>query len=143
MAAMLPTRMVLLRQEHYFTGEDLWAGGKVVILVNSGSVSAADHLVSVLSDFPDITVMGFTKTNGSGQGIGGLELESGMLQFSSSLLLDKNGGVFIDSGASFVSGNEIEVKVPFDKAAVEALFDRGEDYLLNEAVEYMQEEDEP
>ena len=130
-------------QEHYFTGEDLWAGGKVVILVNSGSVSAADHLVSVLSDFPDITVMGFTKTNGSGQGIGGLELESGMLQFSSSLLLDKNGGVFIDSGASFVSGNEIEVKVPFDKAAVEALFDRGEDYLLNEAVEYMQEEDEP
>ena len=27
--------------------------------------------------------------------------------------------------------------------AVEALFDRGEDYLLNEAVEYMQEEDEP
>ncbi len=130
-------------QENYFTGEDLWAGGKVVILVNSGSISAADHLVSVLSGFPDITVMGFTKTNGSAQGIGGLELESGMLQFSSSLLLDKNGDVFIDSGASFESKNSIEVKVPFDKQAVEALFDRGEDYLLNKAVQYMRNGEEP
>ena len=124
-------------QENYFTGEDLWAGGKIVILVNSGSISAADHLVSVLSGFPDITVMGFTKTNGSAQGIGGVELESGTLQFSSSLLLDKNGDVFIDSGASFVSKNSIEVKVPFEREAVKAIFDNGEDYLLNKAVEYL------
>ncbi|MGN0657755.1 MAG: S41 family peptidase [Ruminiclostridium sp.] len=124
-------------QEHYFTGEDLWAGGKVVILVNNSSISAADHLVSVLSGFPDITVMGFTKSNGSGQGIGGIQLESGMLQFSSSLLLDETGGAFIDCDSYFVSKNSVEVRIPFDKAAVEALFDREEDYLLNKAVEYL------
>lgn len=122
--------------KNYYTGEGLW-DGEVVILVNSSSVSAADHTVKVLTDFDNITVMGFTESNGSSQGIGTVLLENGMLSFSSSLLLDENGDVFIDSGADYESGNDIEIRVPFDNEAIDALFVKGEDHLLNEAVEYL------
>ncbi len=120
--------------ENYFEGEGLW-NGKITILVNVGSVSAADHLVSVMQGMENVTIMGFTESNGSAQGIGGLFFNNlASLSFSSSLLLDKDGNVFIDSGTSMESGNGIDITVPFDDKAVIALFEKGEDYLLNKAL---------
>lgn len=122
--------------DNYFIGENLW-DGEIVVLVNATSISAADHFVMVTSGFDNITVMGFTETNGSAQGIGGVSFESGSLQFSSCVLLDENGDIFIDSGEDMESGNDIEIKVEFTEETVDALFNKGEDYVLNKALEYL------
>lgn len=124
-------------EERTFNGEGLWGDNPVIILVNSNSVSAADHMAKVMGALDNVTVMGLTKPNGSAQGIGGVLLESGMFQFSSSLMLDKNGDVFIDSDTDYKSGNELEVKIPLDEEAIVSLFDNREDYVLNKALEYL------
>lgn len=129
------TGKFLVGERNTYTGEGAW-DGEIVILVNADSVSAADHTIQILSGFDNITVMGFTESNGSSQGVGGIYLESGMLSISGSLMLYENGDVFIDSGVDRESGNDVEIRVPFDSEAVDALFVRGEDYLLNKAVEY-------
>lgn len=129
------TGKFLIGKRNTYTGEGMW-DGKIVILINANSVSAADHTIQILSGFDNITVMGFTESNGSSQGVGGIYLESGMLSISGSLMLYENGDVFIDSGVDRESGNDVEIRVPFDREAVDSLFVRGEDYLLNKAVEY-------
>ncbi len=125
-------------KKNYFTGEGLW-DGEVVILVNALSVSAADHMVSILNRFDNITVMGFTKSTGAAQGITGTTMVNGMLAFSGSLMLDENGDVFIDADESGICKNDVEIKVPFTTETVTALFDNNEDYLLNKAIEYMKQ----
>lgn len=122
--------------ENYFVGDDLWSDNQVVILVNTDSASAADHLPYVLMGHDNITVMGFTESNGSAQGVSSVGLEVGSLGFSSSLVLDSNGDIAIDAGTDYESGNDIEIRVPFDEEAVSALFDKNEDHLMNKAVEY-------
>ena len=121
-------------KKHYFTGENLWKGN-VIILVNANSVSAADHLTFVMQGMENVTIFGFTEPNGSSQGIGGIKLENGQFVFSNALLLDENGDVLIDSGADYESGNDIDVRVPLDEEAIEALFVNGEDYLMQYALE--------
>ncbi len=123
--------------KNFYTGEGIWKG-QVIILVNANSVSAGDHTVVVMDEFDNITVMGFTEPNGSAQGIGGVYLDNGMFQFSSALLLDENGDISVDSGVDFESGDDVEIKIPFDSEAVTALFDNNEDYLLNKALEYLE-----
>lgn len=120
-------------KKNYFTGENLWKGN-VIILVNANSVSAADHLTFVMQGMENVTVFGFTEPNGSSQGIGGIKLENGQFVFSNALLLDENGDVLIDSGADYESGNDIDVRVPLDEEAIEALFVNGEDYLMQYAL---------
>ncbi len=121
--------------ENYITGEDLW-DGKLTMIVNHNSVSAADHLVEVMQGMPDVTVIGFTEPNGSAQGVGGVQFDNNtMLSFSGSLLLNENGDVSVDSGADYESGNDIDIRVPFDEQAAKAIFDDGEDYLLLKAIE--------
>lgn len=121
-------------KKHYFTGENLWKGN-VIILVNANSVSAADHLTFVMQGMENVTIFGFTEPNGSSQGIGGIKLENGQFIFSNALLLDEKGDVLIDSDAEYESGNDIDVRVPLDEEAIEALFVNGEDYLMQSALE--------
>lgn len=122
-------------KDNYFTGEDLW-DGKVTILVNQNSVSAADHLVLVMQGMPDVTIMGFTEPNGSAQGVGGMYYDNGsMLSFSGSLLLDENGDVSVDSDTDMESGNDIDIRIPFDKEAIKAIFDEDKDYLIMKSLE--------
>lgn len=122
-------------KEHYFQGENIWKG-PITILVTMNSASAADHLTKVMQGMENVTVMGFTEPNGCGQGIHGTHLQSGDLSFSSALMLEKNGDIYIDSGVDLESGNDIDVRVPFDEEAVRVLFDEGGDYLLQKCLEY-------
>ncbi len=123
-------------KDNYVTGEDLW-DGKLTIIVNHNSVSAADHLVEVMQGMPDVTIIGFTEPNGSAQGVGGLMFDDDyVLSFSGSLLLDENGDVSVDSGIDHESGNDIDIRVPFDEEAIKAIFDDGNDHLLAKALEY-------
>ncbi len=120
-----------------YIGQDIWKGKPIVILVNAYSASAADHLTKVMCGFENVTVMGFNESNGSAQGIGSVSLETGTLAFSSCLILDENGDIFIDSDAEHQSTISVDVLVPFDADAVTALFDNDEDYVLNYALDYL------
>lgn len=122
-------------KEHYFQGENIW-NGPITLLVNQESASASDHLTMVMQGMENVKVMGFTEPNGSGQGLNGIYLESGDLSFSSALMMNRNGEIYIDSGMDRESGNQIDVVIPFDAEAVRVLFDEGGDYVLQKCLEY-------
>ena len=118
-----------------FKGSDILNGGKIIILVNSASVSAADHITKIMSGFDNVTVIGFTEPNGSAMGVSRISGEYGSLYLSSSVLLDKDGSIFIDSGKDRQSGDDLDIKIPFDEEAVRQIFDNDKDYLLEKAKE--------
>lgn len=121
-----------------FFGENILGDeGRIVVLVTAHSVSAADHLTKVMSAFDNTTVIGFTEPAGSAQGVVMLPLTEGSLAYSMGLMLNEDGSVFIDSGTDFQSGNDVDIKVPFDDKAITALFDNDEDYLLEYSLEYL------
>ena len=122
-----------------YNGENLWADGQIVILVNAECISAGDHLLYAMSEYPNVVIMGFTKSNGSGQAVNSISLESGMLTYSCIPTLDGEGNILIDSGTDHVAGVSLDQKVPFDETAVTALFDEQEDYLLSYAIRFMKE----
>ena len=111
--------------------------GRIVLLVGCDSVSAADHLTKLMSGFENTTVMGFTGPSGSAQGVSPIELKSGMFSYSSSLMLNQDGTIYIDCGTDMQSGDNAEVIIPFDENAMHEIFDEGNDYLMDKAVEYL------
>lgn len=119
-----------------YTGEDLVPEMDIIVLVNAETISAGDHMTSMVSAYPNVTIMGFTKTNGSGQAVTGVELECGSLSFSAVPCMNEDGSFFIDTGTDHLSKVPIDVIVPMDEEAITALFDDGEDYLLRVALEY-------
>ncbi len=124
-------------ERHTFMGENLLGDGHIILLVNSNSASASDHMTKVMNAMDNVTVMGFTEPCGSAQGVSRIEVNSGVLNISASLMLDENGDVFIDSGADGQSGNTLDIQVPFDEEAVKSLYDDGEDYLMKKAEELL------
>nr|MBQ8252915.1 peptidase S41 [Lachnospiraceae bacterium] len=118
-----------------YQGEDLWGHGQIVILVNANTVSAGDHFTMAASAYPNVTVMGFTHSNGSCQGVNSVNFEYGMLSYSGALLLNEDGSVFVDTDQYRKAVVPLDVKIPFDLQAVSSLFDEGEDYLLEKAME--------
>lgn len=119
-----------------FQGENLWGHGQIIVLVNSQTVSAGDHFTWLTGKFPNVTVMGFTHSSCSGQGINVVNLGYGSLSYSAVLLLNEDGTVFLDTDESKKATVPLDVQIPFDEKALKAIFDEGEDYVLSCAVEY-------
>lgn len=124
----------------YVDGENILGDdGRIILLVGSHSVSAADHLTKLMSGFENTTVMGFTGPLGSAQGVSPIKLKSGMFSYSSSLMLNKDGTVYIDCGTDYNADDDAEVIVPFDEKAFREIFDEDNDYLMDSAVKYLEE----
>lgn len=122
-----------------YTGENLWGDGRIIILVNSNTISGGDHFVDLMSVHDNVTIMGFHPSNGSGQAVRGIHLEDGILQFSSVPTLNEDGTIYIDTDTSRISTTPLDVKIPFNEEAVRALFDEERDYALDCALEYLGE----
>ncbi len=114
----------------------MWGNGRIVILVSTGTISAGDHFAYMMSAHDNVTIMGFTASNCSGQAVRGVTFEDGALQFSSVPTLNADGSIYIDADASRQATVPLDVKVPFDEKAVTAMFENGEDYLMEYAKEY-------
>ena len=112
--------------------------GRIVVLVSDHSVSASDHLTHVLNELDNVTVMGFTESSGSAQGVSPIKLESGYFSYSSSLMLNKDGSIFIDCGSDMQSDSHLDVKVPFDEEAFDAIFVDEKDYLMDKSLELLE-----
>lgn len=121
-----------------YRGEGVWGDGQIVILVSSGTISAGDHFADMMSGYDNVTIMGFTSSNCSGQAIRGVTFEAGALQFSSVPTLRADGTIYIDTDAARQATVPLDVKVPFDEKAVAAMFENGEDYLMEYAKEYVE-----
>ncbi|MDO4862622.1 MAG: S41 family peptidase [Ruminococcus sp.] len=121
-----------------YQGEQLLGDGRVIIIVNSQSVSAADMMTKEAESLDNMTVIGFTGPNGSSQAVGMKSAQNGSISFSNCIVLDKDGSIMIDSGTDRQSsdGDGVQI-VPFDSEAISALFDSGEDYLLDRALEML------
>ena len=119
-----------------YTGENLVPEMDIIVLVNAETISAGDHMTAMVSDYPNVTTMGFTKSNSSGQAVTGVELECGSLTFSAVPCMNEDGSFFIDTGTDHLSKIPIDVIVPMDEEAITVLFDDEEDYLLQYALEY-------
>ena len=117
-----------------FDGEDLWHDGKILLLVSSMTVSAGDDMVCLMRDYPNVKVMGFTESNNSCQAVSSMELKEGRLAFSTVPNLLPTGEVAIDTFADRVSRIPVDERVPFDGEVIQAIFDRGEDYLMQYAL---------
>ena len=124
-----------------FDGENILGDdGKIVLLVTAHSVSAADHLTHVMNDFENTTVMGFTEPSGSAQGVSPIILDSGYFCYSSSLMLNRDGTIFVDSGTDCQSGNTLDIRIPYDEQALHALFDEHKDYLMEQALDLLKKQ---
>ena len=86
----------------------------------------------------NMTVIGFTSPNGSSQAVGQKRAQNGSISFSNCIVLDSDGGIMIDSGTDRQSsdGDGVQI-VEFGSEAISAIFDNGEDYLLNKALEML------
>ena len=118
-----------------YEGEDLWHDGKVILLVNSKCVSAGDDMTYIMGSLPNVKVMGFTRSNSSCQAVTGVGLEEGEISFSAVPTLFPDGEIAIDTYSDHVGRTPFDEKIPFDQEAINAIFDKGEDYLLNYVAE--------
>lgn len=125
-------------KEYTCVGENLFDGGKVIVLVNSGSNSAANHLMAGINQLDNVTVMGITEAAGTAQGMTSIPLHHGMLSFSMTTVLDENGNIWVDSDASGHSRLLVDEKIPLTRESLEMMLFSGEDYVLNYALEQLE-----
>ena len=117
-----------------YVGEDLWHDGEVILLVNSRTVSAGDDMTYMMGSFPNVKIIGLTKSNSSCQAVTSVHgMEFGSLSFSAVPNLLPDGEIAIDTYTDHVGRTPFDEKIPFTQECVTAVFDNGEDYLLNYA----------
>ncbi|MCR5251673.1 MAG: hypothetical protein K6E50_13805 [Lachnospiraceae bacterium] len=119
-----------------YMGEDLWADGDIILLVNYETVSAGDLICHLMADYPNVTIMGFTGSNSSCQAVTNVNMKEGALAFSAVPNLGEDGEPIIDSRTDHKRGVPIDHVIPFTEDAVRAIFDNNEDYLLDYAASY-------
>ena len=118
-----------------YQGEDLWHDGKIILLVNAETVSAGDDMTYMMGDFPNVTVMGFTRSNSSCQAVTEVGMEAGSVSFSAVPTLLPDGEIAIDTYTDHIGRTPFDERIPMDQEAISAIFDRGEDYILKYAEE--------
>ena len=118
-----------------FQGEDIWHDGNVILLVNAMTVSAGDDMTYIMGDYPNVKVMGITRTNSSCQAVTQYSGKAGVVFFSAVPNLFPDGTIAIDTFADRIGRTPFDERIPIDKEAVTAIFDRGEDYILQYAID--------
>ena len=118
-----------------YYGEDLWHDGQIILLVNAQTVSAGDDMVYMMVDFPNVKVMGTTKSNNSCQAVQGMEISTGQFAFSVVPNLTEDGEIAIDTLTDHESRVPFDEYIPMDEELITAIFDNGEDFILKYAAE--------
>lgn len=120
-------------------GEGFWGDGKIVVLVNAKTVSAGDMFTEVMSRFDNVTIMGITPSNCSCQAVRGADIGKGFLSFSAVPNLKENGDIYIDCDKNREATVLLDKKVEINEELIDAIFNRGEDYILQQALDAIEE----
>lgn len=123
-------------QKISYMGENLWDQGDIIILVNYETVSAGDMMTYLMAEYPNVTIMGFTGSNSSCQAVTSYSTASGGISFSAVPNIGEDGELIIDTRTDRVRGVPIDHVIPLTEEAISSIFDNGEDYLLDYAVNY-------
>jgi carboxyl-terminal processing protease len=116
--------------------------GRIIILVNAGSASAAEGFAYNMAELPNVSVAGMMGSNGSFGTISDgpvLMPDNLVLIFPKITCVDENGRVMIDTDVSGYGGVKPDIKIPLDEQAIDSLFLKHEDYELNYVLEYLAE----
>ncbi len=118
---------------------NIWGDGKIIILVNAQTVSAAELFIYMLNQLDNVTVMGFTNTSGSSMGVISTETKSVEVYYPDMIMLDENDEILIDAGEDRIIRMKNDIIIPFDETAFNSIFINGEDYALDYALKYIEE----
>lgn len=129
--------------EHGIHGDGEFADLHVVALTNYNCASAGDGTALYLSKLPNVTLAGITDPNGCNQETGGICALSGgvvYVAYPTGLILDENTVPNVDTRADRISRNPVEVRIPLDYAAAMMIFRDKQDYELEWAVKFLEEQ---
>ena len=129
--------------DHGIYGDGEFADLKAVALTNFGCLSAGDGASLYLSRLPNVTLAGITDPYGCNQETGGISVLSGgdvIVGYPVGLILDETGVPNIDTRADRISRDPVEVRIPLDFDAAMKIFRGKEDYELEWAVKYLEEQ---
>lgn len=114
--------------------------GKIIILVNTGSASAAEGFAYNMAELPNVSVAGMMGTNGSfGTISDGFVLmpDNFLVLFPRIACVEEDGHVMIDADANGNGGVKPDIKIPISEDAVHALFDEKKDYELDYVLSWL------
>ena len=115
---------------------------EVILLVDMYCVSAGDSLVKVLSQCPNVTVMGLMPSNCSCQETGGISfLSDGIcwINYPVNWLYELDGRRYIDTDESRECTLPLDLQIPLTKELVHSLYTEYEtrDVILDYVIDYL------
>ena len=129
--------------DHGIHGTGEFADLKVVALTNYECASAGDGTALYLSKLPNVTLAGITDPCGCNQETGGkCVLSDGLVTvyFPCGLVLDENCVPNVETKPDRISRNPVEERIPLDFDAAMRIFRDKEDYELDWAIKYLEEQ---
>lgn len=120
-----------LFNKSYLKGNGKYSDLKLIVLVNSNTISSGDILTYLLKKNENTKVIGFTNSNNSSQSIGGLILLSGgkfSIVYPTYKALDENNNVFIDSDYNRDATLKLDVRLDLTKDNINDIVYSNDDY---------------
>ena len=125
-------RFIIGEEAVSYEGEDLWHDGNITLLVNAQTVSAGDDMVYMMGEYPNVKIKGITKSNNSCQAVQAMDISTGSFSFSVVPNLTPEGDIAIDTLKDHKARVDFDEYIPVTKEMVRAIFDYGEDYILQQ-----------
>lgn len=120
-----------LFNKSYLKGNGKYSNLKLIVLVNSNTISSGDILTYLLKKNENTIVIGFTNSNNSSQSIGGLILLSGgkfSIVYPTYKAFDENDNVFIDSDYNRDATLKLDVRINLNKENIKDIVYSNDDY---------------
>ncbi len=120
-----------LYNKSYLKGNGKYSDLKLIVLVNSNTISSGDILTYLLKKNENTKVIGFTNSNNSSQSIGGLILLSGgksSIVYPTYKALDENDNIFIDSDYNRDATLKLDVRLDLTKDNINDIVYSNDDY---------------
>jgi len=112
----------------------------IVILVDAHTLGPAEGMAATLQALPHVRVLGFEPSRGAAGIAGGTVIlpEGYTVSYPTGRPVDETGAPLWASGVTREGGVQPDIRVPFDEAALHALYMEGRDPLIAAAVEALE-----